>query len=566
MVPRLALVLAALALAFPAQPAREWRRVVTPHFELISPHSPSETSTLLAGLEWAHAVFAANFGTRARWGRRVLILIPAGPDEFEKMAPTPWAHGFYAEVPYRDIIVLRRLSQARHGLLHEYTHLALRRTGFRYPQWFEEGTAEYFATMRNSSSGPMAGETITDHLVLLGKASWLPVSYFLERTVLNALNNRDAAARFYAQSWLYVHMMRLSPDYRDRFNEFQALLGDGVGTGEALARIYGKKPEDWERDARAWLRRTSFSGELLKPPAPAAAYKPEIQPVTGLEVEIARLTLLAVRMPLAEVRAEYERLSRLAGRRCEVEAPLGDLAYASGLWPQAAAHYQAAVQCGLRKEELTEGLQLALSRAPGAAATELGPLTMETSAGFANFMLGTGRFFEGDFAGALEAFAQADGLIGDDLFRMTRLKALAHARLNQFAEASEAAAGLAQLARSPEQKISAQLTVEDVERARRAAETTEEPYSRVVLRGLNRLDGAVTRVDCLGSQARFWIEAGGQTFKLLVADPSEVTSGGEGKPLEFACGPQRKEVIVGYQDQTDAATETTGRIRYLEFR
>lgn len=566
MVLRLSLALAAAAVACPAQLVREWHRVSTPHFELISRYDPARTSPLLADLEWTHAVFAANFGTRLRWDRRVLVLIPDDPYEFEKMSPSPWAQGFYAELPYRDIVVLRGLLQARRALLHEYTHLLLRRSGGRYPRWFEEGTAEYFATLRSGGSEPVAGDPLQNSLALLRKAGWLPLAYFLQENALSAFKDHSSASRFYAQSWLYVHMMRLSPTYRGRFAEFQALLAEGVSTEQALARVYGNRLEDWEADARSWLRRPAFPAERLKPPSEPPAPRPEVQPVGDLDVAIARSTLLAARMPVPDIRAEYERLSRLAGERCEREASLGDLAYAARLWRQAAAHYQVALQCGVRKEDLSEGLQFALSRQPAAATTELGSFTVETTGAFANFMLGTGRFFEGDFAGALEAFAAANGLAGDDLFRMTRLKALAHARLNQFAEAAEAAAKLEPLARSPDQKITAQLTTEDVDRARRAAEIPQEPYSRTLLRRLNRLDGVVTRVDCLGTSARFWVEAGGRTFKLLVADPSEVTSGGEGKPLEFACGPQRKKLIVGYQEQADAATDTIGRIRYLEFR
>ncbi|MCL6544790.1 MAG: hypothetical protein K6T61_06155 [Bryobacteraceae bacterium] len=552
-----------------AQFVRDWHRVSTPHFELVSRYDPALAGPLLGELEWARAVLEESFGGNPRPDRRVLIYIPDSPYEFEQNSPSAWATGFYAQLPYRDVIVLRQWSRARQALLHEYTHLMLRRQGGRYPAWFEEGLAEYFSTLRMENQGPVAGEAIPNSLSLLRQAGWLPLSYFLEAESPRELNSQAVAGRFYAQSWLYVHMLRLSPAYKDRFSQFQNLLAEQVSTEQALSRVYGKSPEDWDADARSWFRRSGFPVERLKPPPEgAAAAKPEVEQIGEPEVEITRLTLTAHRMPAPQARSEYDRLSRLAGARCDLQASLGDLAYAARLWRQAAAHYSAAIGCGAGQENLAEGLQTELSRQPPAATAELESFTPETAAGFASFMLGVGRFFERDYAGALDAFRNAGGLVGEDLFRMSRLEALAHARLGQFESALAAVERLERMAQSSEQKLTAQLTREDVERARaRAAGPAREPFSRSVLRQYQRLDGVVTRVDCLGGRARFWVEAGGQTFKLLVVDPQAVTRGGETSgPLEFACGPQRREVIIGYQEQADASTETTGRIRYLEFR
>ena len=88
-----------------------------------------------------------------------------------------------------------------------------------------------------------------------------------------------------------------------------------------------------------------------------------------------------------------------------------------------------------------------------------------------------------------------------------------------------------------------------------------------IVHGRGSADGIVTRVDCLGERARFTIQDGTQTVKLIIADPSEVISGGEdAKQLEFVCGPQRRAVTAGYVASPDPATATTGRIKYLVFR
>jgi hypothetical protein len=108
--------------------------------------------------------------------------------------------------------------------------------------------------------------------------------------------------------------------------------------------------------------------------------------------------------------------------------------------------------------------------------------------------------------------------------------------------------------------------MDEVRREREQAAKSEEPYHKLILRRLTKLEGVVVRVDCLGQRARFWVQSGSVTRKLLIADPSEVITGESNNPgLEFACGAQRRRVFLGYQEQADPATDTVGRIRYMEF-
>lgn len=561
-------VLALLALAaLPAAPqlVRDWHRVRTEHFELVSRYDPARTAPLLTELEWARAVFEVNFGTKSRVGRRVLVFLPDSPYEFEQMVRSPLPDGFYAGVPWRDIIVLRQLLNTRRSLLHEYTHLIMHHEGGRWPAWFQEGCAEYFSSLRIEKGEPVAGVAEKAALAMLARDVWMPVSYFMEFSPMQAKDSGQMR-RFYAQSWLFVHMMRLSPAYRDGFAGFYRLLGDGVPTEEALRKVYGKTASVWDDDARAWARRPSHPIERLKPPPALPSSKPETRAAVQLEVDIARNIIFAYGNPQSNTRADYSRLARLAGERCDLQPALGDLAYAARLWPQASLHYSAALKCGSGTDEISEGLELAMSHRPEIASTELEPLAAQTGSSQLFLQLGTGRFFEGDYAGALEALARAGGLPPSDEFRRVRLQALGHAHLQQFEEAGQYLIRLTAMARDEFERQSVGITREDIARLRQASEgPPPEPYSRVVLRSLTRVDGVVTRVDCLGDRARFWIQAGQAILKLLVDDPSEVISG-DGKPLEFACGPQQREIIAGYKEQPDSGTETVGRLRYLEFR
>jgi hypothetical protein len=149
------------------------------------------------------------------------------------------------------------------------------------------------------------------------------------------------------------------------------------------------------------------------------------------------------------------------------------------------------------------------------------------------------------------------------------MTAIALSALGRHAEAEATAERLRAMAKEPEQKDAALLTREDVRRAREHAEKPRDPASvrDAVLRLYTRLEGQLIRVDCLGERARFWVTAGGQTRKLLIADSTKVVTGPEaGAPVEFGCGVQNRSVVIGFQPDSNAETGTEGRIRYLEFR
>jgi hypothetical protein len=144
-----------------------------------------------------------------------------------------------------------------------------------------------------------------------------------------------------------------------------------------------------------------------------------------------------------------------------------------------------------------------------------------------HFLAGTGKFFDDDFAAAVTEFDMVSDVSQPDRYRMTRLKALALARLNRHDEADREAGKLFTLAANKDQRESARLTLEDVRRARQEADAA--PYRRsplrprarpapppqdAVLAKLTQVEGDLTAIECLGSQPIFVVRTGSQTMKL----------------------------------------------------
>jgi hypothetical protein len=126
---------------------------------LLSRYDPAAMTRLIQDVEWMSDVFRVNLGfDPPASGRTVLFYLPDSPYEYEQLIPTSNAEAYYLGAPWRNTIVMRTFANARHVALHEFTHLMLRHVGSPIPAWYNEGTAEYYATARPGKDGtPEAG-------------------------------------------------------------------------------------------------------------------------------------------------------------------------------------------------------------------------------------------------------------------------------------------------------------------------------------------------------------------------------------------------------------------------
>jgi len=521
---------------------------------------------MLTELEWARAVFELNLGIQLPAVRPSLIYLADSPFDFEQFSPSKYAGGFYFGAPWRDLIVLRELLGARHALLHEFTHMVTHHQNARVPAWLGEGLAEYYSTIRRGKEGVEVGGADPRQVAMLRKGVFVPIAYLVTLESGTTLPSHDAVSRFYAQSWLYTHMLHLSPPYRNGLLAFRTLLADGASTEEALRRVYSKTLVQFDNDARAWLAQDRLPTALWRD-APPSGPAVEERVIEEVAVQIVRATVAARRSTSAGA-ADYARFSKLAQGQCLLQASLGDLAHAAGLYRESVARYQDSLQCGGKGVELARGLAASLSSRAEPLKEERQAIAGLTPDGRTYYLLGAGRFFSQDYAGALQDFEKATGIPQYEQFRLTRMRAIALSNLDRHQEAEQAAEQLAAIAADPDQRHAAQVTIEDARRLRLQAEPPRHPQAarNAILNLYTKLEGELIRVDCMGERARFWVRVGQRTHKVLIADPSEVVTGPEaGAPLEFDCGAQRRKVVIGYQAQPDTANDSDGRIRYIEF-
>jgi hypothetical protein len=547
-----------------AQLVKEWRAVRSSHFELVSRYDRRQVEQLLADMEWLRAVFEKNHGVKYRTERRALVLVPDSPFDFDQMAPSG-ALGYYLGAPSRDLIVLKEMFGARHAALHELTHLTLHSESHHWPRWFNEGTSEFYGSARAAGAAVEAGAP-NSRIEAIKKGAWIPVDVMLLRDPFEHLTGPDAVMKFYAQAWLYVNMLHMAPLYREKFAEFRKRMADGQESNQAIREVYGKPASEFDVDARIWFRQKRFPVEQLQP-AEQQTSEMTARVLDEAEVDIVKATVAAHSGRNPDARRQYSAFSRRPGE-CEWQAALGDLAFAAKMFDAAVGHYKDATTCGVTIAEILEGVEFALhdrKRTP-VRKEDTAPLLKLRGAERIHYLNGTAQFLDKDYEGALASFASAKDLKPGEQFRMTRMKIMALTELGKFSEARTATEELRSLARNTDERNTAALSAEDVERAEKAAGSNAEPFHLKLLRSLSRIDGDVVNVECRGDKPRFTVRSGGQTLKLVIDDPAQVVTGETAVQLEFGCGPQKRPATIGYLPQPDAASGAAGRIRYLEFR
>ena len=150
---------------------------------------------------------------------------------------------------------------------HEYTHHVLNsfvREGF--PRWYDEGFANYLATMAIANNVVAVGDPSVGHVktVVENRLDWIDPETVLKAIVFYPNYTRRELRKggpivFYAQAWLYVHYMRNQPRYNDKLTEYLTLIDmPGIDPLDAFEQAFGVTVEDFHKEAADYFRNDDF--------------------------------------------------------------------------------------------------------------------------------------------------------------------------------------------------------------------------------------------------------------------------------------------------------------------
>ncbi|WP_297801598.1 hypothetical protein [uncultured Brevundimonas sp.] len=251
-----ALVMAmVLGLVAASQALADWHRVETPNF-------------IVYGEGNARSIVreAEELERLDRMMRQVMNVAPSSdnpklsvyilPDRkaFQVISPEAGRNtgGEYAATEFGITAILLRGTD-NHVLFHEYAHhFMLHYFPSRYPAWFIEGFAEYFATadVRDAQSVKL-GYYAPGRLAALNHQRWISMETLLTATPRDL--GADDRANYYALSWLLTHYLVSD---RTRLQKFGAYL-DGIKHGQswdsALRQHLDMTPDELRAALRGYL-------------------------------------------------------------------------------------------------------------------------------------------------------------------------------------------------------------------------------------------------------------------------------------------------------------------------
>jgi tetratricopeptide (TPR) repeat protein len=550
-------------------------RLSSGHFDLYTNGDERLGRQALSRLHQVRQVFR-GMGGGARSPVPLRVVLFGSESEFRPFALSEATAGYYQTGPEHDYIVLFRNREALRIASHEYVHSVLTHSSAQLPKWLEEGIAEFYSTVEPSGERLRIGKPVPAHLEVLAAERWLEAGALWQVTHESPFyNERGRAGIFYAQSWALVHMLNLSPAYRNAVPRFAGLLAEAVPAAEAFATAFGKPLEAVLTDLGRYLQARNLAVvELGAESAPMEAVSGP-QPLGPLEVDLLLSDLLIQTGKIAQAEKLAGRMVRNWPESPEVQAAAGVLAVRGGDREQARRHLRRAIELGSRNGSVYFEYAALLREARGDAAEIASSLAraVELNPGHAeaHFLRGLIASGQGRREEAVEHLRRAAAVLPRQA-NFWHALALEYHHLGQKDLARRSAYRALDSASSPQEAEMARAAIRlaDSEPAaapvRRPAVTTPDAWRNP--QGDRRVEGVLEEVECGGPAARFRVRDGsGRILWLLAGQPGkvEIRNAG-GSAVELQCGSQKTRVAVEYLAQPDAARGTAGQVTALEFR
>jgi Flp pilus assembly protein TadD len=522
-----------------------WLRISSPSIDIFTDTSEKNGRAVLNRFETLARVFDQSHFAESPTPLRVFVF--ASADEYKQYRMSPSAAAFYQPGDDRDLMVLHQNDALSRDATHEYLHMVMQHLSSALPAWLDEGVAEFYSTLAVGRTKIYVGDPIPQHLSLLRQRPFMDAEEL-------ALGNRSHSRLFYAESWALVHMLSLSPDWKNGMPQFVKLLNDGRGQQEAFRQAFGRSM----KDALTVLPHYLGNPVQLSLPLP-----PQSDREPG-RVTIARLAPVDATLALADLalctrHSDRARSLFLQAAKDHPDSP----ASAAGLAALALAEH--------RKDDAKRALQhaIALGSRDAGAYFQLALLTNDDTLlektlainpnfAEAHFLLGVHLTDSGPLPSAVDHLRQA---VAIQPRRFTYWHALGYAQVksgDRPAAAESARRAMVLATTPPEEDMAAALTL-------LAAEVRADPEPKpaaVVVpkswqnpKGDARVTGRLTFVDCGASPVRLVVTTSVRNIELEVRNPGAVElHSAEGVSRALPCGKQDTPVAVEYSSGTREIT------------
>src|SRR5215469_13103168 len=337
---------------------QQWQRVSSDHFSVLTDAGPKKAHEIIARFEQMRAVFGQLLmRNKIRMAEPIEIIAIGSADRYQKIAPLlngdPISDpGFVLSGTDRIFIVLNDSDpDCWRAVEHPLAHYFL---NFNYPPtqpWFDEGVAEYFASIDFTAkkvelgsdpelprASPTSSTFVTSTPADAGLKSLTEIldsPVWLNLTDLMEMRNRVVNGRegthhtlFYAQSWMLVHYLLNQNKLPAAGMYFDLVENQKVPIAQAIQQAFGMTPaqldqavKDYFHSLKPLAAALDESKQPNPPPSPEPVYTIPL-PFTVDDVSASTKSL-----PLAEGQALVDEMElRIPERREQAVQDLEKLA------------------------------------------------------------------------------------------------------------------------------------------------------------------------------------------------------------------------------------------------
>lgn len=147
-------------------------------------------------------------------------------------------------------------------LFHEYTHMILSNVpDMSYPSWYNEGFADFMATMRFVDDDVVIGEIPPGFVFAVADdSSWVPLSELFHGSAFRGRGDQDVLNRYYAQSWLVVHYLLRGPRAESgELGRYLELVNAGADPVAIVPEAFGVTTKQLEKELRVYVKLRQMS-------------------------------------------------------------------------------------------------------------------------------------------------------------------------------------------------------------------------------------------------------------------------------------------------------------------
>jgi len=346
-----------------------WVEVRTEHFIVRTDAERGRAEALATDLEkYRHTIgYLAGLDTRNTPSVPVTVYAWRRYDDYIDETGAFGTAGFYVARPAGPVSLLSledgeedwELSGKR-VLFHEYTHHILHQLSpIEYPRWYDEGFAEYMATIEFDGDHAVIGKPALHRMPYLKRVrDWLRAFELIDSRgrylghigtsmTRDPRRGRGGQSMQYAQGWLMVHYLHSEPGLQRGIPRYLAAINRAdVDDEQAFEDAFGMDYREFDRAVKDYWNQKQFATGRVEIASRLPEIAPEVREMDACEAEAAAYEALALTGNFDSinnglVRKRFGACLERGVRERDMRLVLFELALDAGEWSRAAEHVEA---------------------------------------------------------------------------------------------------------------------------------------------------------------------------------------------------------------------------------